>query len=1219
MLEIAEFQSFGNLKLEEVCKKIDSISQALFNKIKSDLNLEPFSRRIKFGISKTKSLENTENTNISNIGVKRYIQNNILIIKIYEDYIKFLNFILFREIYGLFIPNELKNYESIQIIINQIIINDLYQSPHINEWRILIREKIEHYDYLTVGFNRLAEFDRVERFFKLQRKIVSFNPTRFFFHYIRKNKNLIHDRKDNFHLIFFKEFQNYLKTSIINNEDLIETIRCIIKLFYKIKNYKSLLDYKKIFQEFKKNNEIDTDLSLRKFSKNIDWIKKYSYIAPSYQINWNAINLCIINIFIRFNPILNKKNIFSFIEEFPFFLSPKISYNSFAVDLAGYIIIPVSYIEDLVRYFKKLKELGYVLKITCLLISNNRTILNLNYFRKYLQKYRVINPNHQQYNKKYEIEFQIEFGKKFYKSELNLLDFLILDRIRFFSVSGLGFERRLDTLKDLKSDLLNEIIKEHLYLKDFKNILQKFHKSVNLKNDFLKFLDLNKKFGFFTIKSMLEKSLILLKLIEKVINRYPDIDNFYQFKYTIENKYKTHLIEENIMLTENFAKNIIFKEIFPVYFKSKKLYKSKTERLRIFYDLINSCTNLKIFSLNSIKKIILEQDIVDTIYKKKELKLKAYYEKFKLYKITRQEIDKILERFLNNNPPIIQPLLINTISSDIEYIKDFFQLILNDSQDTRKIIRKIKILFPRTLINYTKNIISNKNVYCLEISTPNLNQKEKERLLSILYNRAKDDLQFGEFFIWSGYNQGISRKNFYDFDTKKFFYSKELFEQFFLYTQRIFGKSLSPIVDNFNKNQGEIWSKEMWFLNLIKTIEYEDNMENIEYTLTNLYKLQDLNLSLKQNLLDDSKFRELKQKYYFKKYIKSIKFIPAFHQFGFEQFFLYLYPTDMNEIDFKMLLINTFQKVQYPACIDNSNSLFIKYIMPHRTPNMKYINWLTKSKKVIREYCACSVKKVHQIFHFNYNLNSEGWEYNSDKFKKYLQNILFNPNYKVQVPETKTFNLDEIEGQKHFGPDSPEFEALTQIYNWCPLDLKTYLGTKKRTIINHITTLLRKNLIFPYLSLKSLGFQEKLYIILPNTKKEQKETLIKIFSFFNLCYIFRIEGEFFIYGFPQEKKFENGIMIKLYLPKCELSEFIKIFDLLFQNLEINHYLILRDLIDGTNLIKSIYGNLDFLNSYNPLTNLKYNPKDKIWMNHKLFTKKFEYIYPNLILKETTDH
>ena len=40
-----------------------------------------------------------------------------------------------------------------------------------------------------------------------------------------------------------------------------------------------------------------------------------------------------------------------------------------------------------------------------------------------------------------------------------------------------------------------------------------------------------------------------------------------------------------------------------------------------------------------------------------------------------------------------------------------------------------------------------------------------------------------------------------------------------------------------------------------------------------------------------------------------------------------------------------------------------------------------------------------------------------------------------------------------------------------------------------------------------------------------------------------------------------------------------------------------------------------IKKYNPLKNLKWNDEDKIWMNYKLFTEKFEPIYPDLILKE----
>jgi len=133
--------------------------------------------------------------------------------------------------------------------------------------------------------------------------------------------------------------------------------------------------------------------------------------------------------------------------------------------------------------------------------------------------------------------------------------------------------------------------------------------------------------------------------------------------------------------------------------------------------------------------------------------------------------------------------------------------------------------------------------------------------------------------------------------------------------------------------------------------------------------------------------------------------------------------------------------------------------------------------------------------------------------------------------------------------------------------------------------------------------------------KESIEVIIKVFSYFNYCFIYEIEGEFFIYENLDVIKFENGLLIKLYLPQTEISNFQKNFDLLFQFLKIKKYLILNDMVDGEQLIKNTYGSLKFLESYNPLKNLIWNDKDKIWMNHKLFNEKFEPIYPDLIPKK----
>jgi len=224
---------------------------------------------------------------------------------------------------------------------------------------------------------------------------------------------------------------------------------------------------------------------------------------------------------------------------------------------------------------------------------------------------------------------------------------------------------------------------------------------------------------------------------------------------------------------------------------------------------------------------------------------------------------------------------------------------------------------------------------------------------------------------------------------------------------------------------------------------------------------------------------------------------------------------------------------------------------------------------------------------------------------------LFNPDYRIQIPDLKEFNIGDLNISNYLGLNSSEFKSLSQIYNWKPLDIKSYLTKRYFKINSSITELLKKGLISPYISLKNLDIVEDVTIILPNIKKELNETILKVFSFFNIGFIYEMEGEYYIHGFDEVVKFENGLMIKLYFPDCQFDEFDKLFDLLFEYMEIDYYLILHDLIDGKNLIKSSFQDLKFMEPYNPLTNLIWSDKDKRWRNHKLFNENFEPVYPDL--------
>ncbi len=86
------------------------------------------------------------------------------------------------------------------------------------------------------------------------------------------------------------------------------------------------------------------------------------------------------------------------------------------------------------------------------------------------------------------------------------------------------------------------------------------------------------------------------------------------------------------------------------------------------------------------------------------------------------------------------------------------------------------------------------------------------------------------------------------------------------------------------------------------------------------------------------------------------------------------------------------------------------------------------------------------------------------------------------------------------------------------------------------------------------------------------------------------------------------------IPRIYIKDLIYIF----QYLKVEKYLILTDLVSGDYLLRSVYGSNTyhkFIKKYNPLQNLIWKPRAKKWMNHKLFSKTFEYLYPELILKE----
>lgn len=1185
---------------------LNVIGKVLLEQIKDYLELDPYFQNVEISIIDNLSGYMPKFEDIFTIGANKAFKNDTVVVEVYSEYEKYYPFILLREIYNIFVPLEIVNYESIQLVINQILLVDLEKNQHVNEWRSLIRGNIEQYDFISRGTNRLTSFDLIANFFKLVQ--IRINPTRFFFHYIRGNKFLLSEKFESrdfdIHDIFFEELEKKLEEEIIN-DDLVETIRSLIKIFYNTKSFSGLSDYKSLFQKFKKDGRLNTNLSLRNFMKNMEWIKT-SIIAPSYQLNYIALNLIPLTVYLQFNPLLITNKILKLIENIPFLINSLYSSKSFGLDILAIFIIPKAFLDDLNHFIRRLENFGYVVHKYYVAYTDLSEKTNLNYLKKYAQSQLVINPTNPQYEIKNEIETVIDNVENLNILHLNILDFIILDRIQWYSVTGIGFERRIDLLQSIKLDLINDIISERAIIENLKHLLKEVTESSEMKEDILDFIKLNKKFGFFYIKEMLEKNVIIISILEEILNKNPGVKNIIEFQELIHKSYITYLIEKNILLNDTQAIKIILKEIFSFYFKSKTKYYHQVEKYRLFNQIFSLFSNIKMFSLDSIEKIVVDQELINYVFKSKETRLKKSYEKYKPYQITNQKIEEILNKFLGNKPPIIFPRLVNTIPFS-KYINDHIELFIVYNSENVKKLKEIENLFPRFRMFSNRN----KNIIIVDAYLPLLTRNEKRRLFSFFYNTFHENILLAKSFLTTGYLSAFSLKHFYDFEGKKFFYSKDLFEQYFLYVNKILGDKLKPTQSIPKKYTSYIRSKEEDLTRLIEIINNRCLSELKTHSISSLNELLDFNSKIEEILLDKNKYKEIKQRNFFKNYIKSIKIIPEFSNFGFSQYFLYLIPINVNKLDLRALLLNTFLKIKIPIHIGDSNAFLINYIMPYRRPNRAYLNRIVKSDRIVREYCLFSIKKVYTILHFDYNLDSNGWKYNIDKFKLYMQNILFNANYSVPSLNVREFKVSTKAVSSYFGPADPEYKALTQLYNRDSIDIKSYIGTRDYNKINAIKELINKKLIFPYIKLKNLNLHNKILIILPNIKPEYNSKIIRIFNYFNYVFIYEIQGEYFINGFSDEINFENGLMIKLYLPIHKHNDFVRSFDLLFEYLEIDRYLIINDLINEKDSIESIDENLKSTDSYNPLMNLIWDEKDKVWMNHKLYTKEFKKIYPDL--------
>ncbi|MFW9901813.1 MAG: hypothetical protein ACFFDY_11125 [Candidatus Thorarchaeota archaeon] len=1170
--------------------KLNKLFQIFLSYLQSILGIPPLTNNIHLKLSEKGRNERYEIKNTFDFGITRKNENLLEINQFNEDIIPY---ILFREANYLFFPKTVIENIYLKLIINIFIENQFYEMDTITNWKKIIRTAISDlYDINVI----LPYFDKI---FKSHRNYSKFVK------YIWNNISLLDLEDFKFILPFFYRFADATLEEI-HEDHVVETIRVFNEIFKRVKSYSALLEYQDYFKKFKEEGSIETDLSLRKFTSTVQKFQVFS-IAPTYQVNWHTLNVSNNYFILKFHPLIKPEQVNKILEKFPFIITPKISQSNFALEISGFFIIPRIYLEDLKSLFKKMEQEGYVIKRYLFNIDCYEIFTNLNFFRDKFKNRRLINSNHKDYEHKYELQFRIKYGQEFNKYNLSLEDFLILDKLRFFSYSGFGLERRGNTLQQLKEDLLIEYSKQESIIIELQEILVLLYRSNELRDNFFQFLNNFKKVGILYIDALLKSIVKILKIISTAFEQNHHLHSTAQFNDYVRNNGISSIIEDNLVFNNKDLKKSLYKDFIPLYLKSKTQFNKEKKKYELFKNLIAVCKKLMIFDLNSVKKLVEDPKLAKRIYNTKQNKLKKSYKRVKERDITSNYVENKLDDYTSREIPIIKPNIQQSFML-IKRGKYMPLFLLNDTPDYRKQLRNLKSFFPRLIIRQVLDLFTNQQYLCAELHGFDLINKEKELLCVIIYNLLKNGIIHGNRYFWKGVTPAFSMRDFYDFSSKQFFYTPDLFDEFFLYIQKVFGENprkFSEIASNLQKN---LWSKEK---NINTLINQVSSLKE-SFILNQLYDLKDLNKKLISLLLNQKEFESLKETSLFNEHIQSIRFIPSFRSYRFSQYYLYLRPINPDIINLKLLFTNTFQSFKFIGSIEDSVSFFMKYIFPMENPNKSFLNWHLYSAKDISEYCMFSIKRMHSIFHLEFNFTDDGWDYDINNFKRNLQNILFNPSKKRFKPEKVEFNYKTIPRDDCLGPESQFYQYLTEVYDTTSINIKSLRIKYDASKLDKVRTLIKEELIFPYIKLENIGLPEKLTLIIPDIKKENIEKLIDIFSFFNLVKIYEIEGDFFIYGFPEEKKFEDGLMVKIYFPfKHDIFRFIEVFNLLFEFLEIDYFLIIDSIFDGKNLLKHVYGSLNFLKKYNPLKNLKWNNKDKIWMNHKLYNEKFEPIYPDL--------
>ncbi|MHA1374637.1 MAG: hypothetical protein ACTSR7_10090 [Promethearchaeota archaeon] len=878
--------------------------------------------------------------------------------------------------------------------------------------------------------------------------------------------------------------------------------------------------------------------------------------------------------------------------------------------------MPNSYKEDLLQSLEFFKDTGFFHEIKLFEPRNVHYYLNLNYYRKLTDMGKLLHAQRKGYRKDFELIFKTRYQKKVVLKELSLLDFMILDRARVLSIAGFGFERRESTLKGLKSDLLNEISYQKKFLILLRNVLGRFSESTSLKKKFLNLLQNNKKYSFFTFKDHVEQIVKSLKLTTEILKRNPSISNPVSFNKFIKKNGISTVLEENFDLNNQRVRNLLLRELIPLYFKDRSHFDQEFQDLTNIHEYLSVCSQLKIFNLNSMKRILENPETFTKIYHAKEEKLDKIYRESQLRTITSVEVENRLEDFSSSDPAIISPKMIDTMIGVLHSTISFILVAKNTSR-VLNFIEELSHTVPHYISYETNEVMDDYKLIFCRFGIQAMDMGEKQEFYSIIHNYLKEDLIIFSRYIHQGFYSAFSRRSFYDFLGGNFFYTADLFSEFKKQIGDRFGSDYEQLTINPPKDTSMFWHSKTDLVSFIDDVNQNRIMEPKHFDINSLIQLEDFNKNLKSYLLNSEDYSKVKENPFFSQFVDIIRIKPVLQEFGLQKYHLYIQATDFDSIIPELLLINSFVSVRLNSTRFDTYSFLVKYMFPRSTPSKKYLNWLLFSKKNIIEYCLFSIKKTHEISDFSKNISREGWKIDYNLFLQYIQKVLFDPSFTPPALHSRTLNFEKTRMNSKISPTDPNFQELVKIFK-LRSNIKSFWGTRKGAQLEPVVKrLLQDKLVHPTLKFKNLKLRECLCFIIPDLSEDQVSTLVKLFQFFNVVIIHEIKGEYFLpsrYTASRDEqliKFERGLSVKVRLPEMEISSYVdEIFNVL-DYLNIEHFIFFSELFKTERWLAEVFKDVDLKNDYNPLLNLKWNDTDKIFLNHKLFTENFTPQYPKL--------